>query len=82
LHLLDEWRNEAYESVRLFKEKVKIWHDKKTKRREFKVRGQVLLFNSRFKFSARKLMTKLQGPLVIEEVYRSGAIRLHGDVSS
>jgi hypothetical protein len=24
LHLLDEWRNEAYESARLFKEKVKI----------------------------------------------------------
>jgi hypothetical protein len=24
LHLLDEWRNKAYESARLFKEKVKI----------------------------------------------------------
>jgi hypothetical protein len=24
LHLLDEWRNEAYGSARLFKEKVKI----------------------------------------------------------
>jgi hypothetical protein len=23
LHLLDEWRNEAYESARLFKEKLK-----------------------------------------------------------
>jgi hypothetical protein len=33
LHLLDEWRNEAYESVRLFKEKVKIWHDKKIKKK-------------------------------------------------
>jgi hypothetical protein len=29
LHLLNEWRNEAYESARLFKEKVKIWHNKK-----------------------------------------------------
>jgi hypothetical protein len=43
LHLLDEWRNEAYESARLFKEKLKIWHDKKIKRREFKVGNQVLL---------------------------------------
>jgi hypothetical protein len=25
-------------------------------------------------------MSKWQGPLVIQEVYRSGAIRLHGDV--
>jgi hypothetical protein len=80
LHLLDEWRNEAYESARLFKEKFKIWHDMKIKRREFKLGDQVLLFNSRFKFFAGKLMSKWQGPLVIHEVYRSGAIRLHGDV--
>jgi hypothetical protein len=41
LNLLDEWRNEAYESARMFKDKVKIWHDRKIKRREFKVGDQV-----------------------------------------
>ena len=40
----------------------------------------MLLYNSRFKFSAGKLASKWQGPLVIQEVYRSGAIRLHGDM--
>ena len=65
LNLLDEWRNEAYESARMFKEKVKIWHDKKIKKKEFKVGDQVLLYNSRFKFSAGKLASKWQGPLVI-----------------
>jgi hypothetical protein len=79
LHLLDERRNEAYESSRLFKEKLKIWHEK-IKRREFKVGDQVLFFNSHFKFFAGKLMSKCQCPLVIQEFYRSGAIRLHGDV--
>lgn len=79
LNLLDEWRNEAYESARLFKEKVKIWHDEKIKRKEFKVGDQMLLFNSRFKFSVGKLASRWQGPLVVQEVYRSGAIRLHGD---
>jgi hypothetical protein len=44
------------------------------------IRDQVLLFNYRLKFSAGKLMSKWQGPLVIQEVYLSGAIRLHGDV--
>jgi hypothetical protein len=39
----------------------------------------VLLFNSSFKFSAGKLSSRWQGPLVVHEVYRSGAIRLHGD---
>jgi hypothetical protein len=29
LHLLDEWRNEANEYAKLFKEKVNFWHDKK-----------------------------------------------------
>ena len=81
LNLLDEWRNEAYKNAKMFKDKVKIWHDKKIKRKEFKVGDQVLLYNSRFKFSARKLASKWQGPLVIQEVYRSGAIRLHGDMN-
>ena len=80
LSLLDEWRNEAYENARKLKEKVKIWHDKKIKRKEFNVGDQVLLYSSRFKFSAGKLASKWQGPLVIQEVYRSGAIRLHGDI--
>jgi hypothetical protein len=65
LHLLDEWRNEAYESARLLKEKEKNWHNKKIKRMEFKVGDQLLLFNSRFTFSAEKLMSKWKGPLVI-----------------
>jgi hypothetical protein len=43
-----------------------------------KVGDQVLLFNSRFKFSAGKLASKWQGPFVVQEVYRSGTIRLHG----
>lgn len=61
------------------KKKVKIWHDKRIKRKEFKVRDQVLLFNSRFKFSVGKQASRWRGPLVVQEVYRSGAIRLHGD---
>jgi hypothetical protein len=34
---LDEWRNEAYENARLFKEKFKQWHDKRILKREFHV---------------------------------------------
>ena len=32
---LDEWRNEAYESARLIKEKVKKWHDRTIMKWEF-----------------------------------------------
>jgi hypothetical protein len=33
LSSLDEWRNEAYENARFFKEKVKQWHDKRILKR-------------------------------------------------
>ena len=43
---LDEFRNEAYENARIYKEKMKSWHDKHIVRKEFEAGQQVLLFNS------------------------------------
>ena len=40
---LDKWRTQAYENFRLFKEKVKRWHDKRIQKREFKVGEYVIL---------------------------------------
>jgi hypothetical protein len=76
LSSLDEWRNEAYENARLFKEKVKQWHDRRILKREFHVGEKVLLYRSRLRFFAGKLLSKWEGPFVIEEVYRSGAIKI------
>jgi hypothetical protein len=76
LSSLDEWRNEAYENARLFKEKVKQWHDKRILKREFHVSEKVLLYRSRLKFFAGKLLSKWEGPYVIIEVYHSGAIKI------
>ena len=74
---LDEWRTQAYENAKLFKQKVKRWHDKRIQKREFKVGEDVLLYNSRFRFFAGKLLSKWEGPYVIEEVCRSGAIKIN-----
>ena len=60
----------------LFKEKVKRWHDKRKQKREFNIGDYVLLYNSRLRFFAGKLLSKWEGPYVIEEVYRSGAIKI------
>ena len=49
LSKLDEFRNEAYENARIYKEKTKAWHDKHIARKEFTAGQQVLLFNSRLK---------------------------------
>jgi hypothetical protein len=35
LSSLDEWKNEAYENARIFKEKVKQWHDKRILKESF-----------------------------------------------
>ena len=74
---LDEWRTQAYENAKLFKEKVKRWHDKRIQKREFNVGDYVLLYNSRLRFFAGKLLSKWEGPYVVEEVYRSGAIKIN-----
>jgi hypothetical protein len=76
LSSLDERRSEAYENVRLFKEKVKKWHDRRILKREFHVGEKVLLYRSRLRFFAGKLLPKWEGPFVIEEVYHSGAIKI------
>jgi hypothetical protein len=59
LSSLDEWRNEAYENARLFKEKVKQWHDKRILKREFHVGEKVLLYRSRLRFFFRKITLKM-----------------------
>src|SRR3954469_14500740 len=74
---LDEWISEAYKSAKMFKEKVKKWHDKRILKHEFNVGDKVLLFKSRFRFSRGKLLSRWEGPFHIEEVYRSGAIKIN-----
>jgi hypothetical protein len=76
LSSLYEWRNEAYENAKLFKEKVKQRHDKRILKREFHVGEKVLLYRSRLIFFVGKLLSRWEGPYVIVEVYRSGAIKI------
>ena len=74
---LDEWRAQAYENAKLFKEKVKRWQDKRIQKREFNVGDYVFLYNSRLRFFVGKLLSKWEGPCVTEDVYRSGAIKIN-----
>ena len=59
------------------KKKVKRWHDKRIQKCKFNVGDYVLLYNSLLRFFAGKLLSKWEGPYVIEEVYRSGAIKIN-----
>ncbi|GAU37514.1 hypothetical protein TSUD_21190 [Trifolium subterraneum] len=76
LHELEEMRTQAYESSKLYKEKVKGYHDKRIFNKAFKPGQMVLLFNSRLKLFPGKLKSKWSGPFRIKEVKPYGAIVL------
>ena len=61
----------------MFKEKVKRLHDKRIQKHDFNVGDHVLLYNSRLRFFAGKLLSKWEGPYIIEEVYHSGVIKIN-----
>ena len=72
LNELDEFRNEAYENARIYKERTKAWHDKHIARKEFEAGQQVLLFNSRLKIFLGKLKSRWSGPFTVTQVFPHG----------
>ena len=74
---LDEWREKAYHSSKLYKEQTKRWHDKRIKIKHFKAGDKVLLFNSRIcLFGHGKLRSKWEGPFLVLNAADHGAITL------
>ncbi|CAL0312853.1 unnamed protein product [Lupinus luteus] len=78
---LEEMRLSAYESSKLYKEKVKLYHDQKIGKKEFRVGQTVLLFNSRMKLFPGKLKSKWSGPFLIKQIKSHGAIELQDPAS-
>ena len=62
---LDEFRNEAYENARIYKEKTKAWHDKHIMRKEFEAGQRVLLFNFQLKLFPVKLKSRWSKPFTV-----------------
>jgi len=69
-------RLNAYESSKLYKQKVKAYHDKKLLKKDFRPDQQVLLFNSRLKLFPGKLKSKWSGPFTVKEVKLYEAVEL------
>ena len=60
---LEEIRNDAYESARIYKEKTKAFHDKQLRGKNFVVGMKVLLYHSRLRLFPGKLKSRWLGPL-------------------
>ena len=76
LHLneLEELRNEAYKSSKIYKAKAKACHDKHIHRKTFQVHDKVWLFNSRLRLFPGKLKSRWDGPYMVVKVYDNGAV--------
>jgi hypothetical protein len=81
---LEEWREKAYHSAKLYKERTKRWHDKRIKTKQFKPGDKVPLFNSHVHlFGHGKLHSKWEGPYLVLHTVDHGAVTLQcndGDI--
>jgi hypothetical protein len=74
---LEEWREKAYHSAKLYKERTKRWHDKHVKTKQFKPGDKVLHFNSRVHlFGHGKLRSKWEGPYIVLHATDHGVVTL------
>ena len=71
---LDELRRESYESSRIYKEKVKLFHDKNIVRKTFEPHQKVLLYSSHLHIFLGKLRSKWIGPFIVKVVHPYGTV--------
>ena len=73
---LDELRRESYESSRIYKERLKLFHDKTIVRKTFEPHQKVLLYISRLHIFPGKLRSRWTGPFIVKVVYPYGAVEI------
>ncbi|KAL7612202.1 hypothetical protein Lser_V15G07401 [Lactuca serriola] len=78
LHIqeLEEIRNDAYESDKIYKQKTKPYHDKMISRKTFAQGQKLLLYHSRFKLISGKLRSRWVGPFVVIKIFDHGAVEI------
>ncbi|CAM9000390.1 unnamed protein product [Rhodiola kirilowii] len=76
LQELEEIRLDSYENARIYKDKTKLWHDKRISKKDFREGDQVLLYNSRLKLFPGKLKSRWTGPFKVQRVFDDGHVNL------
>ena len=73
---LDELRCESYESSRIYKEKVKLFHDKNIVRKTFEPHKKVLLYSSLLHIFPGKLSSRWTGSFIVKVVHPYGIVEI------
>ncbi|XP_049357043.1 uncharacterized protein LOC125821700 [Solanum verrucosum] len=76
---MDEFRPRAYERSALYKERMKLYHDKHIEKISLTPGDLVLLFYTRLHLFPEKLRSKWSGSFKVTHVFQSGAIELEND---
>ena len=71
---LEEIHNNAYENAKIYKQRMKIFHDKQIMRKSFTVDQKVLLFNSCLHLFPGKLCSRWSGPFIVH-IIKDGEAR-------
>ncbi|XP_015950220.1 uncharacterized protein LOC107475097 [Arachis duranensis] len=79
---LENFRLEAYDNFKRYKEKMNAVHDKHIKRREFRPGELVLLYNSRLRLMLGKLRSRWERPYRVEKAEPYGVFHLRHPSSS
>ena len=66
---LEELRLFSSENERIYKERIKQWHDKQIQQKKLILSQQVLLYTSRLKLLLGKLKSRWSGPFQLIKVY-------------
>ena len=72
----EELRRESYESSQIYKERLKLFHDKTIVRKTFELNQRVLLYSSRLHMFPSKLRSRWTGPFVVKVVYPYGVVEI------
>ena len=73
---LNELRHESYESSRIYKERVRLFHDKNIVRKTFEPHQKVLLCISRLHIFPGKLRSRWIGSFIVKVVHPYGTVEI------
>ena len=76
LNELEEIRNDAYESSKIFKARTKEFHDKHINKKSFEPGQKVWLFNSKLRLFSGKIRSRWDGPFVVVEAFIHSAVEV------
>nr|XP_016447165.1 PREDICTED: uncharacterized protein LOC107772179 [Nicotiana tabacum] len=79
LHELEEFKFQAFESARPYKERMKLMHDKNILDQNIKSGDLVLLYNLRLRLFPGKLKSRSSGPFRIVQMFLSGVVEIESE---